>query len=145
MVLKRNQFYLLLLGLFISPFILYKIGWLAFSKKTTGTVEYIGETRGRRIGRQAYPVVQFTTDSKHVVTISGDYNLPYAPGDDYPIRYNRFNETDARLDTFWGCWIETVIWSIIVFVIISIIFIRPDIVPKEKLIKIRRYHLEFID
>jgi len=85
MVLKRNQFYLLLLGLFISPFILYKIGWLAFSKKTTGTVEYIGETRGRRIGRQVYPVVQFTTDSKHVVTISGDYNLPYAPGDDYRI------------------------------------------------------------
>jgi hypothetical protein len=124
--------------------ILYKIAWLAVSKTTTGIVEYIAETSGRSTGRQTYPVVRFTT-AKRIVTISGDYNLPFARGDDYPIRYNRFNETDARLNTFWGCWIETIIWSIIFFVIISIIFIRPDMIPKGKSVKISRYRLEFID
>jgi hypothetical protein len=144
MIITRVQYYFLLLAVCFAPFVLYKIGWLAISKPCIGTVVSIGETHGRRVGQQTYPVVQFTVDQK-IITAYGDYNLPYAEGDLYPIRYNRYNPENTRLNTFLGCWIDTLIWCTIFTVIVSIVFLVEGIVPRNKLVKLSSKGLNFID
>jgi len=132
------------LAVALLPLTLYKMGWLAFSKPTVGTVLYIAQTNSRTTGRQTYPVVEYNT-GRHKLTASGDYNLPYSAGDPYPIRYNQFNETDTRLNTFWGCWIDTMIWNTIFTVIISITFLVDGIVPKESLINLSLKGIKFTE
>src|SRR5690349_21531146 len=122
MTLTRLQYYFFVLTVFLSPFIIYKVGWLLASKQAIGKVLYVDETYGRRQGRQTYPVVEFSTE-KYIVTVKGNYNLLYKKGDTYPIRYNRFKETDTRLNTFLGCWIDTIIWCLIFGVGVSLSFI----------------------
>ena len=144
MTLTRTQYYFFLLALSLSPFILYKTGWLLVSKPTVGTVIYIGETHGRNIGRQEYPIVQFMA-GKDTITTYGDYNLPYSPGDDYPLRYNPFRTKGIRLNTFMGCWIDTLIWCTIFTVIISIVFLVEGIVPHGKMVYISLRGIIFRD
>ena len=144
MLLTRSKYYFFLLLLCLSPFVLYKVGWLAISKPAVGKVLYIDETYGRKIGRQEYPVVEFQTE-KYVVTVSGNYNLNYNKGADYPIRYNRFKETDTRLNTFLGLWIDTLIWCSIFATTISLTFIAKGIVPRRKLVAVSFTGIRFID
>jgi hypothetical protein len=143
MTFSRLQYYFFLLAVFLLPFIIYKVGWLIISKPAVGKVLYINETSGRRSGRQTFPVVEFITP-KHVVTVRGNYNLRYKEGDNYPIRYNPFKETDTRLNTFFGCWIDTMIWCLIFAVGVSLTFIADGIVPRGKLVNISAKGVKFI-
>jgi len=144
MTLSRKQFYCFSLAVCLSPFILYKTGWMIISKPTTGIVFYIDKTHGRGTLEQTFPVVVFIA-GKDTVTAYGDYNLPYHPGEEYPIRYNRFIKTDTRLNTFWGCWIDTIIWCTILTVVVTITFLVEGIVPKNKLVRLSLKGIEFIE
>lgn len=131
MKLNRSQFYVLLLTVLLLPFIIYKLVWLSSSKTAIGKVLYTGYTKSRSIGKQSFPVVIFETETS-VVQFHGSYNLPYKPGDDFPVRYQIKHPEDARLNTFWGCWIETVIICSILFITLTFIFISKGIIPTNK-------------
>ena len=104
----------------------------------------MGYTGGRDVGRQTYANVQYHVGWE-TYTVSGDYNLPYSEGDDYPIRYSIFNNVSIRTNTFWGLWFDTMVWCVIGFVITTIAFLVDGIVPKDRLVKLTKWKLEFIE
>lgn len=144
MKLNRSQFYAFLLVVFLLPLILYKLFWISSSETALGKVLSTGYIKSRSQGYQKFPVVIFET-KEDTIQFNASYNLPFQPGDDFPVRYSLNNPKDARLNTFWGCWIETVIICGVLFLALTIIFISKGLIPRNKSIHLTLMGIKYSD
>jgi hypothetical protein len=127
---NRIQLLLIIFAVLLLPFIIYRLMWLHRSVVTKGVVLYINHTVIIRT-RQTYPVIQFYTPEKDTLTVTGHYNEPYEEGDSIQLRYIPSNPRNYRVDTFWNCWIEIILWAGFLVLFGSFLLIR-DIVPNKQ-------------
>ena len=123
MLLTRNQFFLILLILFvIGPFYVPRVLWLTHSKKTTGRVWFMGHTLELLGDISQHLVIIFRAGNDSVTFNSGgDFHV----GDAVPVRYQKDNPSDARINTFSGMWEDTLINSLLPLLTLLILFITP--------------------
>jgi hypothetical protein len=133
MILTRNQFFLILFFIFIGPFLFYKIVWLVKSKKTNGIVYFLGHTLELNGTISAHCVILFL-DGKDTITFNADPNLGFKPGDMVPVRYQKNDPGDARVDLPVRIWGDTLVYALFPFLIIFVLFVTPDrldpLIPK---------------
>ena len=137
MQLNRTQFFLLLFIVFVGPFIDYKILWLHNSIHTTGVVYFMGHTLELHGDISTHRVIMFKTE-KNTVTFNAGIFDPSKTGDSVSILYQKDNPSDAREDLFSRIWGDTLVYSLLPFLVLLVIFITPDsldpLIPKKSII-----------
>jgi hypothetical protein len=124
MLLSRNQFFLILLVLFvIGPFFVPRAIWLLHSQKTTGRGWFIGHTLELQGNISEHLVIIFRAGNDSVYFNGGGKGL-YVGGP-VPVRYRKDNPSDARIDTFSGMWEDVLINSLLPLLTLLILYITP--------------------
>jgi hypothetical protein len=120
MTLSRNQFFLLLTLLLVGPFYVYRLIWLANSRKTTGIAWFIGHNLENDGSVSRHLVVLFKA-GKDSITFNAGENLGFKEGDPIPIRYQQDDVHDARINIpsrIWGdTWVDTMVFEIVVLIL----------------------------
>jgi len=129
MQLKKWAFFSVLLGIFVLPFFLYNLAWLINSAPAAGTMCFMGKTINGQLS-SSYPVIRFSTHGTDTVFFNGLAEAVFKPGDPIPVRYNTANPADARINLFAGIWQDTIIYAMVPFMLLLIVFLRPDIIPR---------------
>ncbi len=124
MIISKNKFFLLLVVIFILPFVLYKIFWLANAEKTIGEMRFFGRTIEVQ-GTSEHAVFKFTT-GKDTIFFNGNFDLVYKTGEPVSIRYQKNNPRDARVNSFAGTWLDTVLYILPQLLILSILYFTPE-------------------
>lgn len=141
MQLNRTQFFLLLFILFIGPIIAYKVFWILNAKHTTGIVYFIGHTLELQGGISTHRVILFQAGKDSVIFNAG-LSESAKPGDPVPILYQKNNPNDARVDIPDRIWGDTLVFSLLPFLVLMVIFLIPDsldpLVPKRSKIILGR-------
>jgi hypothetical protein len=133
---SKNKFFLLLFAVVITPFLIYKLLWLAGTATTNGTMGFVGKEYSGQIVH-VYSVIRFRT-GKDTIWFNGNDNILFKPGERVPVRYVLNNPKDARINYFVSVWGDTVVYGGIPTLIILIAYLHPLIVPKRS-----RIHLNF--
>jgi hypothetical protein len=79
-----------------------------------------------------YPVISFPAGN-NTIWFNGSDNLLFRRHVTVPVRYNKNNPTDAKVDVFFSIWADTLIPGIIALLLWLIIFLHPDIVPRRSI------------
>lgn len=138
MNLSRNSFFLLLFGIFIFPVLAYKMIWLVTTKKTTGTMYFTGHGNlGSVLGISTYPVIRFIF-GKDTILFNGNVNIPLKEGEVVPVRYQRNDPSDAKINTFVCIWGDSLAYCLGPFLILMVIFFHPDLIPKKSRVVLGR-------
>ena len=144
MILSRNTFFLLLLVLLTSPFLISKLIWLSNSTVTTGKVWFIGKTITLNGAISSHNVVLFTV-GKDSINFEAPMNIPYQVGDDVPVRYVSDDPSDARVNMFLRIWGDTMVyalWPLLVLLVIYFIPAKLDpIIPRKSKIFLNRKNI----
>ena len=124
MVVGRNGFFLLLLLLCVAPFYGYKVCWLCKSRPATGVVGFIGHTLELHGDISEHLVILFRV-GKDSVWFNADIHLG-AVGAKIPVRYQRNDPSDARVDKPLAIWGDTVVNSLLPIGVLLILFLTPN-------------------
>lgn len=130
MLISRTAFFGGLLALVLLPVWAVKLSWILSAQKTFATVAFQGKEITGQLQRH-YSVLLFLTNNSDTVFFNTADNELYAPGSRLSIYYHPQNPGDAHVANFTGTWMEPVIYSCIALIIIFILFIHPDIVPRK--------------
>jgi hypothetical protein len=124
MLLSRNQFFLILLILFvIGPFYVPRALWLINSKKTTGRGWFVGHTLELQGDVTQHLVIIFRVGNDSVFFNGGGRG--FHVGDAVPVCYEKDNPSDARINTFSGMWEDVLINSLLPLLTLLILYITP--------------------
>lgn len=119
----------------VFPFPLYKLVWIARSKATTGTMCFMGKSIDGQFAH-SYPVIKFSTNGRDTVFFNGTDELMYQKGESIAVRYQQNNPSNARISSFKGLWMDTLIYALIPMLILSIIYFHPDLLPQGASVKL---------
>jgi hypothetical protein len=134
MILSRHSFFLLLLVVILLPLPVIKLIWLAGTQETTGTMYFTGHGNlGSVLGISTYPVIWFKV-GKDTIFFNGNVNIPLEPGERVPVRYQKNNPSDAKLNTITCIWGDTMAYNMGPFLILLVVFFHPDLVPKKSVV-----------
>jgi hypothetical protein len=125
MVLSKTKFFVLLFVLFVFPFVVYKLLWIAGSKQTMGEMRFLGRTLDTQ-GSSDHPVFRFSSNGKDTIFFNGKFDLGYKVGEIVSVRFQKDNPTDAKVNSFAGLWLDTFFCIIPQLLILSILFLTPD-------------------
>jgi hypothetical protein len=125
MILSRNQFFLVLLILLVGPFYVAKILWLTSSGKATGRALFMGHTLELHGDISQHLVVLFKAGKDSVTFNAGD-NLGFKVGDPVPVRYQKANPTDARINITVCIWGDTWVDSLLPELFLLVLLLTPD-------------------
>ncbi len=135
MVLARNQFFVLLFIIVITPFLSYKIIWLANSKQTTGRMWYTGHGNlGSALGISTYAVIRYRVGNDSLY-FNSNVNLDLKAGEIVRVLYKKNNPSDAVIDDFASIWVETLVYALFPVLILLVLFLMPErfdpVIPKK--------------
>ena len=140
MLLTRNQFFLLLLLLFVVPVVTCKVCWLARSQRTLGVMCFTGHTL-ETIGVSRHPVIWFKAGNDSIF-FNGNSNVDYRDGDLVPVRYRQDNPYDARIDIPISIWGDTFAWALYPFLVILVLYLTPErlqpLIPRSASVRLSR-------
>lgn len=128
MLLSKKQFFGILFGLLLTPFLIYRLSWIAGSATANGKMRFMGKTISGQI-TSIYPVISFTTGAD-TVWFNGEGDNTMQPGDNVPVRFQKQDIHDARINTFSGIWMDIVIIAGIPSVMLLLIYLHKEIFPK---------------
>ncbi|MEO6313564.1 MAG: hypothetical protein ABIX01_11915 [Chitinophagaceae bacterium] len=134
---SKAGFLALLATLFVMPFLIWKIIWIVGAVSTVGTMCFKGKSLNGTFTSE-YPVLKFSTNGKDTVFFNGSEGVDLKRGQQVHILYYRENPSCARVNSFQGLWVETVIYMSIPFVLLLIIFLHAGIIPKNSSIILGR-------
>lgn len=129
MLLSKNKFFLLLFLITFSPFLIYKLVWIARSEKVNGVMGFVGKSYTGQIGH-SYSVVSFQV-GKDTIWMNGNDNIFFKKGSAVPIRYQKHDPNDARLNIFPSMWGDTLVYGGIPVAILLLLFLHPHIFPRR--------------
>ncbi|MEO5684413.1 MAG: DUF3592 domain-containing protein [Chitinophagaceae bacterium] len=121
---------MLLVILFVLPFFIYKAVWIIRAVPATGTMCFMGKSLNGQFSSE-YPVIKFTSTGKDTVFFNGSEGIQLQPGQQVPLLYNKKNPATARVYTFKGLWVDTIINAVVPLVILFIVFLHPDLIPRR--------------
>lgn len=124
MVMGRNGFFLLLLLVCVVPFYGYKICWLCTSRRATGVGWFVGHTLELNGAVTAHLVVLFQVGGDSV-WFNAETRLGNV-GERIPVRYQRNDPSDARVDVPLAIWGDTVVNSLLPVGVMLILFLTPN-------------------
>ena len=127
MVICRTCFFGMLIFLVSTPLLLQKIIWLSGSQKATGTMSFVGKTYAGQMTYQ-YSVIWFMVN-RDTIWFNGKNEILFKEGEQVPIRYQRDNPSDARLNVFIAIWGDTLVFGGIPVLVLLVIFLHPEIIP----------------
>jgi hypothetical protein len=131
MIISRNSFFLILFALINLPIPLYKLIWLAGSRKAVGTMYFTGHGNlGSVLGISTYPVIWYKA-GKDTIYFNGNVNIPLKEGEQVSVRYQKNNPDDAKINTFSCIWGDSLAYELGPLLIFIIVFFHPDLVPKK--------------
>jgi hypothetical protein len=134
MQFSKAAFILTLATLFVLPFVINRLVWLYHSVPATGTMCFMGKTLDGQFGSE-YPVIKFSSNGKDTIFFKGNHGPQYNPGDIIPIRFQKNNPADARINKFTNIWVDTIIDIVVPAVFLLIVFLHPGIIPhKSKIV-----------
>lgn len=116
------------------PFILYKVLWLVNSTKTNGIVSFTGKSITGQIMHR-YSVILFMVDEDSI-WFNGNDNILFKEGETVPVRYISSHPADARINTFSAIWGDTLVYGGLPVLILLVIFLHPQIIPRQSIIKL---------
>jgi len=133
MVLSRNQFFLIFSIIFLGPFLIQKIIWIAKSRETMGQMWFMGHTLEVQ-SISDHPVIRFRVGNDSIF-----FNSPvdhgYEKGESVPVRYQSNHPSDARVSNFIGLWGDTIVYALLPLLILVVLFFTPEkfnpIFPKK--------------
>jgi hypothetical protein len=139
-ILNRNRFFLLLFAVSVLPFFVYKGIWLATTKKTSGVLYFIGHGNlGSVLGISTYPVIQFRVNQDSF-EFNGNMTMDLHPGEVVPVRYQKNNPSDAKINTLICIWGDTLAYAFFPVLVLLIIFLIPErfdpLVPRKSKIQL---------
>ncbi len=137
MQLNKIQFGILVMALVIAPFVAYKGVWLLQSVPATGTMCFMGKSLNGQFS-STYPVIKFNTPKGDTIFFNGLEQAEYQPGQLVPIRYQKNNPNDARINQFAGIWQDTLVYALLPFVLLMMVLLHPEIIPRGAKIIIGR-------
>lgn len=127
MLLNRTAFFVLLFSILIIPMVAYKLLWLVGSKKTNGTVSFIGKKYAGQMV-YTYSVIWFMAD-QDTVWFNGRNGIILPEGETLSVRYREKEPDDARINVFLAIWGETMVYGGIPVLILLAVFFHPQIIP----------------
>ena len=129
MIIHRTKFFLLLFVIAMTPFLFYKIWWIAHSSKTNGVMGFVGRSYTGQIGHE-YAVIIFKAGEK-TFWFNGNDNIFFRTGETVPVRYQQKNPYEARINIFVSMWGDTLVYGGIPLLILLVIFFHPEIIPRR--------------
>ncbi|MFT3935135.1 MAG: hypothetical protein QM726_16020 [Chitinophagaceae bacterium] len=131
-----NKLQLCLLTMFIAtlPFTGYTVWWLANSNKVMGDMWYIGKSYTGQLVHE-YSAVRYIVgnDTFHLNTSD---NIIFKTGQQVPVRYQKSNHHNARVDMFAEIWGDAVVYGGELALMVLIVFLHPGIIPRKSKIKL---------
>jgi hypothetical protein len=144
MALTRNQFFLASLVLLIGIFFTYKLVWVLTAKKAIGEVVMTGHGNlGSPLGLSSYQVIKFQTMSG-IVVFNGEFDLGLQSGEKVNVLYHADNPPDAKINSFKSIWVDSIIYCIWPLLVLIVIFLTPDLIPRKSKIVIGRKGVSII-
>jgi hypothetical protein len=144
MTLSRNAFFLLLLFICISPFVIWKLVWLSKTTTTTGKVWYAGHTLELDGKISSHLVILFLV-GKDSISFQAPANLPFKEGETIPVRYVPAEPSKARVNTPLRIWGDTIVYGLWPVLFIVVLFAIPKrfdpIIPRKSKVKLSRKKL----
>ena len=132
---SKITFFLLLVLLFVGPFVAGKLWWLLHSRRTVGVYSFKGRGfAGDQIALD-YSVCWFPL-GRDTIWFNGMGNLHYREGDSVPVRYQVDDPGDARIDIFPAVWGSTIVYGGIPLFILLIIYLHPHVVPRGRRVRV---------
>lgn len=125
MVLGRTLFFLLLALVLVFPFYGAKMLWLIHSRKATGIVWFVGHTLELNGSISQHLVILFRVGNDSITFNTGG-NQGFKTGDKVPIRYQRADPPDARIDSPFAIWADTVVNSLLPELFLLVLFLTPN-------------------
>ena len=135
MLLNKSQLFIILLIIIITPFLAYKVNWLAHSERTNGTMSFAGKNITGQYVHQ-YSVIMFTI-GKDSIWFNGADNVIYNEGETVPVRFQLSNPHDARINIFISIWGDTLVFGGIPVLILIVLFLHPQIIPRRSMIRVK--------
>jgi hypothetical protein len=123
MLLTRNQFFLVLSILLLGPFYVPRLLWLTHSGKATGRGWFVGHTLEMQGNITEHLVIIFRAGNDSVFFNGG--GRKFHVGDAVPVRYQKDDPSDARINTFSGMWEDVLINSLLPLLTLLILYITP--------------------
>lgn len=136
MIVKRYVFFILLLLLVIAPYIATRLCWILSAKETKGKIAFIGKDISAQLPR-SYSVVMFSSTGSDTVFFNSADGEIWEENAVVPVLYQPSDPHNASINGFMSLWLDATIYSVIMFVIIAIIFLHPEIVPYRSNIKLQ--------
>lgn len=136
MIVKRHVFFLLLLLIIILPYVAVKLFWISTAREANGKVAFIGKDISAQVPR-SYSVITFSTTGRDTVFFNSTDGEILNTGEMVSVLYNPSDPKNASLNSFMSLWLDATIYGVIMFVIIAIIFLHPEIVPYKSDIKLQ--------
>lgn len=133
MILTRTSFFIAIFTFTVFPFIGYKLLWIFRSKETTGVARFTGKDYLGQLPRE-FAVIRFYVDKDTIWFHSLDNQL-FAKGQIVQVRYQLNDPSDARVNNFAGLWVDTLIIISPFFLVVTIAYLHPDLVPRRSKIR----------
>ncbi|HEX5026706.1 MAG TPA: DUF3592 domain-containing protein [Agriterribacter sp.] len=137
MIIKRRNFFLILILIVVMPIIAAKLTWINSAVRTKGVTAFEGMDIAGQLQRH-YSVIMFSATGRDTVFFNSSDNELFEPGQSLSVLYQPANPTDARVNTFSSLWMDTVIYSSLFFLFIAIVFLHPEIIPYQSKIQLMR-------
>lgn len=127
MLFSKNQFFGILFFLLLTPFLVYRLNWILGSTTTTGKMRFMGKTISGQIS-SVYPVISFYggTDT---VWFNGEGDNELQPGESVSVRFQKKDVHDARINTFFGIWMDLIIIAGVPSLMLLLIYLHKGIFP----------------
>jgi hypothetical protein len=127
MTLSRNSLFFICLLIVTAPFLIPKLIWLSNSEKATGTMRFVGKSyTGQLI--HFYSEISFPA-AKDTFWFNSNDNTIFEIGENVPVRYQKDNPEDAKVNIFSNIWSDTVVFGSVPLIILLFIFFHPKGIP----------------
>lgn len=125
MLLSRNQFFLVLAVLAHVALYMPRILWINHSERTFGLVWFMGHTLELNGSISGHLVILFQA-GKDSVTFNTADNWNLKVGDTIPVRYQKTDPSDAKVDIRIAMWGDIWVNSLVPELVLLILFVTPN-------------------
>lgn len=135
MTVSRNVLFGMSFIIVLAPFVIPKIIWLSHSEKTTGIMRFVGKSYTGQLVH-FYSEISFIA-GRDTIWFNSEDNTIYNVGEIVPVRYQKNNPSDAKVNIFSNIWNDTVVYSAGPLIILLFIFFHPKGIPGNLKLRIK--------
>ena len=135
MVIRQITLFVSIVALYVTPVVVPRIIWLSRSQKTKGVFSFEGMGSAGEQIKLSYCFVYFMYGNQKI-WFEGPGHMDLKEGTIIPVRYQKNNPADAKVDTFLGLWADAAVYCGEPFVMLILIFLNRGIFPRGSRIRL---------